>query len=239
MKRSEFEPFVEHLMGAMPSYASWLEKMPSASAESSIPSQRGVLDAFYRVVERVSLADACKAIDAIHAGDEPEPRVYDHLPRSVRQIAFKLRRARGAYQQTRFQNSEKPACGWCDGGGIVYVLTPLCQYVLRQAWGKKLPANWQAWYLESDEAANWRQSLECAGKSIEATRPCCCELGRPCDDSERFDPAKDCPYHAVELDEVVAWFAEGPVDVEELARRRREGRQRVAVPGFLWQPEAA
>ena len=187
------------------------------------------------MLERVSINDACRAIDLIASGDEPEPRVYDQLPKAVRQISFRLRRNRQSGPIRQQQRIEPVRCPWCQDHGIVYVLAGNAQRVLRECWGSRLPADWLRWYEHDPEAEQARRAFGHNHRSTEATRPCFCEAGRPCDDGERFDPVQDCQFHRLYPEEVVRWFAEGP----RVPKIEPDGRRVPVDQWSLWQPEGA
>ena len=139
MNRRDFDEFRDFLFVRMPHVEEWFDGRGKRADETA--------DAWFEVLGRCDPEDARKAVAAIHAGDEPEPRYVAKLPAAIAAICRKIRAAadeaagRKRYPEPRLVNDPDTgkrewvyACLTCKDTGRVSVWHPDTMRSVVDAW---------------------------------------------------------------------------------------------------------
>jgi len=132
MTDAEFNEWFSYHASCFTGLHSWLRKFPAATdaqaKQNHQSTQERILQRWFRVLEEVGLADAKKATDRLHSGEEDEPKGFDKHPGAVRRIARKVRP--GAQRAGREEGPrivggvESVDCVTCQDYGRVWVWHP-------------------------------------------------------------------------------------------------------------------
>jgi len=99
MTKSEFSDWFDYHCGCFPGLRTWRGKMSAAE-------QKGVVDAWYRLLRPCELGDAKAATDYLFRSADGAPRVYERHPSAVREVA------QAKYEQRIYA---KPEVQFVDG----------------------------------------------------------------------------------------------------------------------------
>jgi hypothetical protein len=84
MTQDEYLDWFRHHLAAFPGLGGWLAKVTSAAEDGMKPTRKQIMERWYRALERIPLAKAKAATDAMLAGDLDEPRSFDRHPAAIR-----------------------------------------------------------------------------------------------------------------------------------------------------------
>lgn len=201
MNRKEFSDWFTYHRAAFPSMDAWLGRFPrSEPTEKRIgdpPSQPEILRSWFKVLGNVELEDAKSATDALAAGDEERPDLFDNTAAAVRKASRSFLSRRRFTEKKQYDSPEATyRCWLCEDFGWVGVLYPASVAIIERTW--------------PDGPPDW---FECAegGRDIRwGVVLCVCERGDVYAkhwSSPRYDSAHMCRYNGVNFQQVREWFA--------------------------------
>ena len=144
MTWEEFEDWFSYHASRFTGLHTWLGKYAESRADARNerePTQESILQGWFHTLAQVDLADAKRATDLLHAGDEPEPKGPDKIAGAVAQIARRMRTGAGwtgREEGPRIVGGvETVDCVTCQDWGRVWVWHP--EDMARAAAGKLKP----------------------------------------------------------------------------------------------------
>jgi len=121
MTEPEFQGWLKHHRARFTGLSKWIAAMPEYS--ESEPTRQEVLRGWYYALKDCDVQTAKDASDAIHRGEEAEPRGYDRHPAAIRAIANRKRDAES--HQCYSDNQQTFRCHQCQDDGWVTVWHPI------------------------------------------------------------------------------------------------------------------